>query len=82
MLEQTMFSTSNFGTNLWTSTPNINFGTNWNVNFGIKGLGVPKLMKFFEICAEVRLSDRCSTRVTSTQTSSSARNVNIANKFG
>ena len=26
----------NFGTNLWTSAPNVNFGTkfNWNVNFG------------------------------------------------
>ena len=36
-LGQSMFGTSNFGTNLWTSAPNINFGTKfrWNVNFGI-----------------------------------------------
>ena len=29
---------NNFGTTLWTSAPNINFGTEfyWNVNFGIK----------------------------------------------
>ena len=30
-------ATDNFGTNLWTSAPNINFGTefHWNVNIGI-----------------------------------------------
>jgi len=34
---QSMFVTSNFGTNLWTLAPNVNFGTEFhrNVNFGI-----------------------------------------------
>ena len=34
---QSMFGTSNFGTNLRTSAPNIKFGTefHWNLNFGI-----------------------------------------------
>ena len=34
---QSMFSTSNFGTNLWTSARNINFCTelHWNLNFDI-----------------------------------------------
>ena len=34
---QSTFGTSNFGTNLLTSAPNVNFGTefHWNVNFGI-----------------------------------------------
>ena len=36
IMGQSMFGTSNFGTKLWTSAPNVNFGTkfNWNVNFG------------------------------------------------
>ena len=35
--EQSMFGTNNFGTNLWTSARNINFGTefNWNLKFDI-----------------------------------------------
>ena len=54
---------NNLGTNLWTSARNINFGTefHWNLNFGIMQKNnvcrskwlVPKLMKFFKICAEV-----------------------------
>ena len=33
---QLMFDKSNFGTNLWTSGPNVKFGTKfgWTVNFG------------------------------------------------
>ena len=57
-LGQSMFDRSNFGTKLWTTEPNVKYGTKfgWNVNFGTMQKDyvcrslwlVPKL-----ICAEV-----------------------------